>query len=138
MGCARELWARWAKPAEGIGTALRLDLHKNPPHRTLAGAEVALVIKQADGRLHTIEIKHTLSPKVIPGLVESMEPLGAHRGFLVIPEGKACHFQKFRFSAHSFQEFGKGQDQIQDQKKSARTSFLDFILYCPIINLFPC
>ncbi len=58
-------------------------------YRTHAGAEVDLVIEQANGQIHAIEIKRTLSPKLTPGLVESMQTLGARRGFLVIPEGAA-------------------------------------------------
>jgi len=63
-------------------------------YRTHAGAEVDLVIEHADGQIHAIEIKRTLSPKVTPGLVESMQTLGAHRGFLVIPEGNAYPLSK--------------------------------------------
>jgi predicted AAA+ superfamily ATPase len=51
-------------------------------YRTHAGAEVDLAIEQPGG-----EIKRTLSPKVTPGLVESMETLGSKRGVIVIPEG---------------------------------------------------
>ena len=46
-------------------------------YRTHAGAEVDLVIEQADGRTLAIEIKRTLSPKVTPGLGASMETLHA-------------------------------------------------------------
>lgn len=63
-------------------------------YRTQAGAEVDLVIELADGQIHAVEIKRTLSPKVTPGLVESMETLGACRGFLVIPEGDAYPLSK--------------------------------------------
>jgi predicted AAA+ superfamily ATPase len=56
-------------------------------YRTHAGAEVDLVIEQADGQITAVEIKRTLSPKVTPGLVESMETLRADRGFMVIPRG---------------------------------------------------
>lgn len=63
-------------------------------YRTHAGAEVDLVIEQADGRIHAVEIKRTLSPKLTPGLVESMETLGAHQGFIVIPEGEAYPLSK--------------------------------------------
>ena len=63
-------------------------------YRTHAGAEVDLVIEQANGQIHAIEIKRTLSPKLTPGLVESMQTLGAHRGFLVIPEGDAYPLSK--------------------------------------------
>ena len=56
-------------------------------YRTQAGAEVDLVIEQANGEIIAVEIKRTLSPKVTPGLVESMETLGSTRGVIVIPEG---------------------------------------------------
>jgi predicted AAA+ superfamily ATPase len=63
-------------------------------YRTHAGAEVDLVIEHADGRTLAVEIKRTLSPKVTPGLVESMETLGSSRGFIVIPEGDAYPLSK--------------------------------------------
>jgi hypothetical protein len=63
-------------------------------YRTHAGAEVDLVIEQADGQIHAIEIKRTLSPKLTPGLDESMQTLEAHGGFLVIPEGDAYPLSK--------------------------------------------
>ncbi len=56
-------------------------------YRTHAGAEMDLVIEQPDGEVLAVEIKHTLSPKVTPGLVESMATLGARRGLILIPEG---------------------------------------------------
>jgi predicted AAA+ superfamily ATPase len=56
-------------------------------YRTHAGAEVDLAVEQPDGGILAVEIKRTLSPKVTPGLVESMETLGSKRGFIVIPEG---------------------------------------------------
>ena len=58
-------------------------------YRTHAGAEVDLVIENAGGEILAIEIKRTLSPKVTPGLVESMDTLGSKRGVIVIPEGNA-------------------------------------------------
>jgi predicted AAA+ superfamily ATPase len=63
-------------------------------YRTHAGAEVDLVIEQADGKITAIEIKRTLSPKVTPGLIESMETLRADRGFIVIPEGASYPLSK--------------------------------------------
>ncbi len=63
-------------------------------YRTHAGAEVDLVIEQADGQILAVEIKRTLSPKVTPGLVESMETLRADRGFIVIPEGEPYPLSK--------------------------------------------
>lgn len=58
-------------------------------YRTHAGAEVDLVIERPDGGITAVEIKRTLSPKVTPGLIESMETLGADRGYLIIPQGEA-------------------------------------------------
>jgi len=58
-------------------------------YRTHAGAEVDLVIEQADGQILAVEIKRTLSPKVTPGLAESMNTLKADRGFIVIPRGES-------------------------------------------------
>jgi predicted AAA+ superfamily ATPase len=58
-------------------------------YRTHAGAEVDLVIEQTDGEVLAVEIKRTLSPKVTPGLVESMATLGAKRGIILIPEGES-------------------------------------------------
>lgn len=63
-------------------------------YRTHAGAEVDLVIEQTDGRILAIEIKRTLSPKVTPGLVESMKTLGAKRGVIIIPEGESYPLSK--------------------------------------------
>ncbi len=63
-------------------------------YRTHAGAEVDLVIELADGQILAVEIKRTLSPKVTPGLVESMATLGSSRGFIVIPEGDAYPLSK--------------------------------------------
>jgi predicted AAA+ superfamily ATPase len=57
-------------------------------YRTHAGAEVDLVIELADGEVVVVEIKRTLSPKLTPGLIESMATLGSKRGFMVIPEGE--------------------------------------------------
>lgn len=57
-------------------------------YRTHAGAEVDLVIEQSDGKVIAVEIKRTLAPKVTPGLVESMETLGADAGFMIIPKGE--------------------------------------------------
>lgn len=56
-------------------------------YRTHAGAEVDLVLEMANGECLAIKIKRTLSPKVSPGLKESMATLGAERGLILIPEG---------------------------------------------------
>jgi predicted AAA+ superfamily ATPase len=63
-------------------------------YRTHAGAEVDLVLEPPDGRILAIEIKRTLSPKVTPGLIESMETLGSKKGFIVIPEGESYPLSK--------------------------------------------
>lgn len=58
-------------------------------YRTHAGAEVDLVVETPAGEVLAIEIKRTLSPKLTPGLRESLETLRADRGVIVIPEGEA-------------------------------------------------
>ncbi len=63
-------------------------------YRTHAGAEVDLVIEHTDGKTTAVEIKRTLSPKVTPGLIESMETLRADRGFIVIPHGESYPLSK--------------------------------------------
>ena len=63
-------------------------------YRTHAGAEVDLVLEQPDGRILAVEIKRTLSPKVTPGLIESMDTLGSQKGFIVIPEGEPYPLSK--------------------------------------------
>ncbi|MEX2382245.1 MAG: ATP-binding protein [Opitutales bacterium] len=63
-------------------------------YRTHAGAEVDLVIEQPNGKISALEIKRTLSPKVTPGLIESMETLRADRGFIVIPGGGSYPLSK--------------------------------------------
>jgi predicted AAA+ superfamily ATPase len=66
----------------------RLPRGATPSHyRTHAGAEVDLVIEHSSGEVLAIEIKRTLSPKLTPGMVESMATLQADRGIIVIPEG---------------------------------------------------
>lgn len=63
-------------------------------YRTHAGAEVDLVIEHGDGEILAVEIKRTLSPKLTPGLVESMKTLRADRGVIVIPEGESYPLSK--------------------------------------------
>ena len=63
-------------------------------YRTHAGAEVDLAIEKADGEILAVEIKRTLSPKLTPGLVGSMETLKADRGVIVIPEGESYPLSK--------------------------------------------
>ena len=63
-------------------------------YRTHAGAEIDLVLEQPDGKILAVEIKRTLSPKVTPGLIESMETIGSKKGFIVIPEGEPYPLSK--------------------------------------------
>jgi len=58
-------------------------------YRTHAGAEVDLVLEDATGKVHAIEIKRTLSPKLTPAFRESMVTLGAERGTYLMPGGKS-------------------------------------------------
>lgn len=57
-------------------------------YRTHAGAEVDLVIEMANKQTLVVEIKRTLSPRVTPGLNESMATVQAHHGYILIPEGE--------------------------------------------------
>ena len=41
-----------------------------------------------------VEIKRTLSPKMTPGLIESMSTLKADRGVIIIPEGETYPLSK--------------------------------------------
>lgn len=63
-------------------------------YRTHAGAEVDLVVEKADGEILALEIKRTLSPKLTPGLVESMTTLKADRAVIIIPEGASYPLSK--------------------------------------------
>ncbi|MEZ5277050.1 MAG: ATP-binding protein [Opitutaceae bacterium] len=63
-------------------------------YRTHAGAEVDLVIEKAGGEILAVEIKRTLSPKLTPGLVESMDTLEADRGVILIPGGRSYPLSK--------------------------------------------
>ncbi len=63
-------------------------------YRTQAGAEVDLVIEMPGGEIVAVEIKRTLSPKLTPGMIESMETLKADRGFIVIPNGESFPLSK--------------------------------------------
>lgn len=57
-------------------------------YRTQAGAEVDLVLEHANGEIHAIEIKRTLSPKLTPAFLESIRTLGATKATYLIPEGE--------------------------------------------------
>lgn len=63
-------------------------------YRTHAGAEIDLVLEQPDGKNLAVEIKRTLSPKLTPGLVESMETIGANQGVIIIPGGEIFPLSK--------------------------------------------
>lgn len=58
-------------------------------YRTHAGAEVDLVMETPAGEVIAVEIKRTLSPKLTPGLAESMTTISADRGLIIIPHGEA-------------------------------------------------
>lgn len=57
-------------------------------YRTQAGAEIDLVLEPPGGEVLAIEIKRTLSPKLTPGLLESMGTIRAQKGVILIPEGE--------------------------------------------------
>lgn len=57
-------------------------------YRTHAGAEVDLVLEDASGKVHAIEIKRTLSPRLTPAFRESMTTLDANRGTYLMPAGE--------------------------------------------------
>jgi uncharacterized protein len=63
-------------------------------YRTHAGAEVDLVLEDSGGRVHAIEIKRTLSPKLTPAFRESMTTLGADRGTYLMPCGERFPLSK--------------------------------------------
>jgi predicted AAA+ superfamily ATPase len=77
-------------------------------YRTHAGAEVDLVIEKADGQVLAVEIKRTLSPKLTPGLTESMRTLGANKGVIIIPQGDSYPLSRTVTAAglHNFLESG--------------------------------
>jgi hypothetical protein len=89
-GCLSILGQAYTEYTQTMNAA-KVPLPKNEKGHS---AEVDLVIEQANGEIHAVEIKRTLSPKLTRGLVESMETLGAHQGFLVIPEGDAYPLSK--------------------------------------------
>lgn len=63
-------------------------------YRTHAGAEIDLVVEHADGRIHAIEIKRTLSPKLSPAFIESMKTIGATHGIYIMPQGDSYPLAK--------------------------------------------
>lgn len=58
-------------------------------YRAHEGAEVDFVLEKADREIMAVEIKRTLSPKLTPALVESMNTLKADRGVILIPKGES-------------------------------------------------
>jgi uncharacterized protein len=58
-------------------------------YRTHSKAEVDLVVESPSGDITAVEIKRTLSPKLTPGFLESMETLGAARGYYITPSGES-------------------------------------------------
>lgn len=56
-------------------------------YRTQAGAEIDLVLEDANGSIHAIEIKRTLSPKLSRSLIESMTSIQATSATIIIPRG---------------------------------------------------
>lgn len=56
-------------------------------YRTQAGAEIDLVLEDANGSVHAIEIKRTSSPKLSRSLIESMTSITAASGTIIIPHG---------------------------------------------------
>lgn len=57
-------------------------------YRTHAGAEIDLVLESPSGETVALEIKRTLSPKLSPGLIESMKTLQATTGYYIMPQGE--------------------------------------------------
>ncbi len=57
-------------------------------YRTVAGAEIDLVLEMAAGEVWAIEIKRTVAPKLTPGFMESFRTVGATKGFFIVPSGK--------------------------------------------------
>ncbi len=47
------------------------------------------MLEHADGQIHAIEIKLTLSPKLTPAFRESMTTLGTTRGTYLTPAGES-------------------------------------------------
>lgn len=72
---------------EQIVEALPRDVHVSY-YRTYAGAEFDLVLTYPDNSIHAIEIKRTLSPRLSPTFVASMDSIRATRGTIVIPDGE--------------------------------------------------
>lgn len=83
-------------------------------YRTHAKAEVDLVLESSSGDTIAVEIKRTLSPKLTPAFVESMETLGAARGYYIIPDGDSYPLSP-KVDAVSLLEF---LHQIKNQQKS--------------------
>ncbi|PCI24831.1 ATPase [Candidatus Peregrinibacteria bacterium] len=54
-------------------------------YRTVAGAEVDVLIVDADQNISLVEIKHSLSPKLSKGFFTTMQDLGNTKGFVIYP-----------------------------------------------------
>lgn len=63
-------------------------------YRTLAGAELDLVLETPAGEITAIEIKRTLSPKISRGYTESFNTLHATRGYYIMPKGESFPLNK--------------------------------------------
>ncbi|MEE9392994.1 MAG: hypothetical protein V3W41_10855 [Planctomycetota bacterium] len=67
----------------------RSNEHRHPSQ---AGerAEVDLVLENSDRKkVIAVEIKRTLAPKLGRGFTESVQTIGATKGYVVIPKGEA-------------------------------------------------
>ncbi len=84
-------------------------------YRTHAGAEIDLVLEQPDGKILAVEIKRTLSPKLTPGMVESMETIGANQGVIIIPGGETFPISK-TVKAMNLRSFLKMLNSISPEK----------------------
>ncbi|VGO15884.1 hypothetical protein PDESU_04472 [Pontiella desulfatans] len=75
------------------GYCIEQILDRLPPgysashYRTHAGAEIDLVLEAPSGEVLAVEIKRTLTPKLMPAFRESMKTIGASKGFYTMPHG---------------------------------------------------
>ncbi len=54
-------------------------------YRTQAGAEIDIVLTQADKPIAAIEIKHSSTPNVSKGFIHGLEDLSLKRGYIIYP-----------------------------------------------------
>jgi predicted AAA+ superfamily ATPase len=73
-------------------------------YRTVAGAELDLVLQTPNGAITAIEIKRNLSPKINRGYTESFNTLKAQKGYFIIPKGESFPLSKTT-TAISLQKF---------------------------------